>query len=147
MAARWARWALIYTFVPRGCAGGFWGGGEKKKKHAHAAGKMPGAFVSSSRYEQLSYREGGSRVECFLWGERVDEMVKEECHAGPPFWGWWNEFRNCAVTNACLHRNVLTLYSGRASPPPFIVQNGGNEPATAAQEPRAQGLPEPAGLQ
>lgn len=67
--------------------------------------------IADSRYEKLAFREGGSKVECFRWGERVNEMDPEECHAGPPFWGWWNQFRNCAVTNACLYRNKLTLYS------------------------------------
>ena len=99
--------------------GSFW---SKKQKtpldelRAKAAAAEAPVTIADSRYEKLAYREDGSRVECFRWGERVDEMEPEACHAGPPFWGWWTEFRNCAVTNACLLRNVLTLYSGRGRP-------------------------------
>lgn len=66
-----------------------------------------------SRYEGRDWARGPSKVECFLHGARVDPRSHEPCHAGPPFWNWWLEFRNCVVSNACLHRGVLTLHGAR----------------------------------
>ncbi|KAH8057164.1 hypothetical protein JL722_6805 [Aureococcus anophagefferens] len=142
------------------CAASFW-----SKKKAAEAPVVPAVRIADCRYEKLAYREGGSRVECFRWGERarlcgvrivarpetrprpaaqVDEMAPEQCHAGPPFWGWWNEFRNCAVTNACLLRNVLTLYSGDRDPPaypsPLACNNWGKFPYEIRS---VRGLPPP----
>jgi len=142
------------------CAASFW-----SKKKAAEAPAVPAVRIADCRYEKLAYREGGSRVECFRWGERarlcgvrrvarpetrprpaaqVDEMAPEQCHAGPPFWGWWNEFRNCAVTNACLLRNVLTLYSGDRDPPaypsPLACNNWGKFPYEIRS---VRGLPPP----
>ena len=154
------RAATVIILVAPLCAASFW-----SKKKAAEAPAAPAVRIADCRYEKLAYREGGSRVECFRWGERarlcgvrivarpetrprpaaqVDEMAPEQCHAGPPFWGWWNEFRNCAVTNACLLRNVLTLYSGDRDPPaypnPLACNNWGKFPYEIRS---VRGLPPP----
>ena len=82
-----------------------------------------------SRYLEPGFASGPSKVECYRFGRRVDEREPERCHAGPPFWNWWLEFRNCVATNACLFRGVLTLYSGGESPehrlpPPEVGDEG-----------------------
>ncbi|KAH8053494.1 hypothetical protein JL720_14703 [Aureococcus anophagefferens] len=41
------------------------------KKKAAEAPVVPAVRIADCRYEKLAYREGGSRVECFRWGERA----------------------------------------------------------------------------
>ncbi|KAH8059215.1 hypothetical protein JL721_9307 [Aureococcus anophagefferens] len=48
------------------CAASFW-----SKKKAAEAPVVPAVRIADCRYEKLAYREGGSRVECFRWGERA----------------------------------------------------------------------------
>ena len=55
----------------------------RKPRRSDAAAAAPLA-IAKSRYEDMGFRAGASKVECFRWGKRVDEMEQEKCHAGPP---------------------------------------------------------------
>eukprot|EP00965_Chrysotila_dentata_P241072 6204071-Pleurochrysis_carterae.AAC.4 len=67
-----------------------------------------------SVYDMPSFwADGKSRVHCFLRGQRVEHGSAADCHGKPPSWSFWSDYRNCVVSNACLHQGTMTLYGLR----------------------------------
>ena len=87
-------------------------GGSRRRRGARR-GCSEGNRPSSSGYEGLravAYRAGH--------GARENPRKPEACHAGPPFWNWWLEFRNCVVRCAARTLEADPAPTGDLNPNP-----------------------------